>query len=42
MWFVLKLVRYAVEFALFFTVFVIAFVAYLMRSEPTKFIYYNF
>jgi hypothetical protein len=37
-----RLIRFAIEFALFFAVFALAFVSYLMRTEPTKFIYYNF
>jgi hypothetical protein len=37
-----RLIRFAIEFALFFAVFAVAFVSYLMRTEPTKFIYYNF
>ncbi len=34
--------QYALEFAVFAGIFAAAFVAYQMRSEPTKFIYYNF
>jgi len=37
-----QMLWYTFEFVLFASVFVAAFVAYQMRSEPTKFIYYNF
>lgn len=37
-----RLLRYAVEFLVFAFVFLAIFVAYHMKSEPTKFIYYNF
>ena len=36
------IVRICLEFAVVFVVFVLAFMFYLMRAEPTKFIYYNF
>lgn len=34
--------RYAIEFALFFSLFFLAYAAYQSSEEPTKFIYYNF
>jgi len=35
-------VRYAIEFVTFLLLFLVVFVCYHLRSEPTKFIYYNF
>ena len=37
-----RLTRYALEFLVFFLLFFTAFVGYNLRSEPTRFIYYNF
>ena len=34
--------RYSIEFLTFFLLFCVVFVCYHLRSEPTKFIYYNF
>jgi hypothetical protein len=34
--------RYAIEFLTFLLLFLAAFLGYHLRSEPTKFIYYNF
>ena len=34
--------RYTIEFVTFLLLFLVAFACYHLRSEPTKFIYYNF